>query len=79
MSKKKITLDNTVYIYLLLGTIFSISSKLPELFIIESVLIFLYGVPTASLVFKRKIKNYSDIFVKNALFFVPVIILYFII
>ena len=75
---KKITLESTVLTYLLFGVLFSLSFRIQNLFIIESVLIFLYGIPTASLIFKIKKKNYKDVFVKNLLFFVPVIVLYFI-
>ena len=61
--------------YLILGFIFFYSSKITNLFIIESVLIFLYGIPAASLAFNVKKKNYIDIFI-NAVFFVPIIGLY---
>ena len=61
--------------YTILGFIFFCSSKIVNLFVIESVLIFLYGIPVASLIFKIKKKNYIDIF-KNASFFVPIILLY---
>jgi len=74
---KKITLESTILIYLLFGVIFSLSSKITNLFVIESVLIFLYGIPTASLIFKIKKKNYYDVFARNLLFFLPVILIYF--
>ncbi|MBU90355.1 hypothetical protein CMO94_02335 [Candidatus Woesearchaeota archaeon] len=76
MLNKKLNLDKSALVYLLLGIIFYLSSKIPDLFVIESVLIFLYGVPNASLIFKRK--NYYEVFVKNLWFFIPVILLYFI-
>ncbi|MDP7141108.1 MAG: hypothetical protein QF362_02790 [Candidatus Woesearchaeota archaeon] len=41
--------------YVLFGFIFYFSSKMQELFIIESIVIFLYGLPTGSLDFKKKI------------------------
>jgi len=44
-------------IYLVLGAVFLISSKNPELFIINSILIFLYGFPTGSLFAKKLIKK----------------------
>jgi len=59
---KKITLESTILIYLLFGVIFSLSNKITNLFVIESVLIFLYGLPTASLIFKIKKKNYYEFF-----------------
>jgi hypothetical protein len=76
MLNKKLNLDKSALVYILLGIIFYLSSKIPDLFVIESVLIFLYGVPNASLIFKRK--NYYEVFVKNLWFFIPVILLYFI-
>jgi len=78
LSNKRITLESTVLVYILFGIIFSLSSKFQDLFLIESVLIFLYGIPTASLILKIKKKNYSEIFVKNLWFFVPIMVLYFI-
>ena len=76
MSNKKMKLEKTSLIYFLLGIIFYLSSKIPDLFVMESVLILLYGVPTASLNLKKR--NYYDIFVKNLWFFVPAILLYLI-
>jgi len=73
---RKINLEKSPLVYLLLGIIFYLSSKIFNLFIIESVLIFLFGIPSSSLVFKKR--NYYDIFVKNLWFFVPVILLYFV-
>lgn len=76
LANKKITLESSLLVYLMLGVFFSLSSKIFNLFIIESVLIFLYGIPTASL--KLKKNNYYNIFVNNLGFFVVVILLYFI-
>jgi len=76
LTNKKITLESTSLVYLTLGIFFSLSSKIFNLFIIESVLIFLYGIPTSS--FELKKNNYYSVFVKNLVFFVPVILLYFI-
>jgi len=73
---KKLTLESTLFVYILLGIIFSLSSRFQDLLIIESTLIFLYGIPTASIAFKKK--NYSEIFLKNAVFFIPILLLYFI-
>jgi len=77
---KKIDLEKSSYVYFFLGIIFYLSyfSKIFNLFIIETVLIFLFGIPTSSLILKLKKKNYYDIFVKNLWFFVPIVLLYFI-
>jgi len=75
---RKINLEKSPLVYLLLGIIFYLSSKIFNLFVIESVLIFLYGIPASSLIIKLKEKNYYEIFVKNLWFFVPVILLYFV-
>ncbi len=48
--------------YPLLGILFFLSSKNTSLFAIESSLIFLHGLPTASLIWKEKEKNYSEVF-----------------
>ena len=76
MLNKKINLNKSGLVYFFLGILFYLSSKILNLFVIESVLIFLYGIPNASLILKKK--NYFDIFLKNLWFFVPVILLYFV-
>ena len=58
-------------IYPVLGIVFFISSKNPELFIINSILIFLYGFPTGSLFAKKIIKK------KKSFVFKRVILNYF--
>ncbi len=73
----KIDLNRSARVYFFLGIAFYLSSKIFNLFIIESILIFLYGIPTSSLILNLKKKNYYDVFVKNLWFFVPVIMLYF--
>jgi len=75
---KKIKLEKSPLVYFIFGTILYIGKIDINLFIIESVLIFLYGVPEASSTFNIKKKNYKDIFLKNLLFFIPIILLYFI-
>ena len=75
---KKINLENSIRVYFFLGIVFYLSSKIFNLFVIESALIFLFGIPTSSLIIKLKKKNYYEIFVKNLWFFVPAILLYFI-
>ncbi|MBI2654418.1 hypothetical protein HYX02_06450 [Candidatus Woesearchaeota archaeon] len=47
----------TIIAYTLLGILFFLGSKNSNLFIIESSLILLYGLPTASLVYSKKEKN----------------------
>jgi hypothetical protein len=73
---KKLRLEKTYLVYFLLGIVFYLSAKIFNLLVIESVLIFLFGVPTSSLIFKRN--NYYDIFIKNLWFFIPIISLYLI-
>tara|TARA_Y100000310_G_scaffold345817_1_gene470422 strand:+ start:2219 stop:2677 length:459 start_codon:yes stop_codon:yes gene_type:complete len=41
--------------YVLFGFIFYFSSKIESLFIIESIIIFLYGLPTGSFDYKKKV------------------------
>ncbi len=79
MLAKKIRLEKSALAYFFLGIVLSLSSKFMDLFIIESVLVFLYGIAAASLLLKQKSKNYREIFVNNLWFFAPVVILYFII
>lgn len=70
--------ENSSFVYFVLGLKFVYASTILNLFVIQSILIFLYGIPTASLIYNMKNKNYFDIFVKHLWFFVPVIIFYFI-
>ena len=76
MLNNKLNLSKSSLVYFFLGIIFYLSSKITDLFVMESVLIFLYGIPVASLSLKRK--NYFDVCLKNLWFFVPVILLYLI-
>ena len=76
MLTKKMKLEKLALAYFFLGIIFFLSSKIIDLFVIELVLVFLYGIPAASLIFNIKKKNYKDIFIKNALFFIPIILLF---
>ena len=80
MLNKKINLNKLGLIYFFLGVVFYLSYfiKIFNLFTIETVLIFLFGIPTSSLILKLKKKNYYNIFVKNLWFFVPIVLLYFI-
>lgn len=64
--------------YTALGIIFYLSSKNPNLFAIESSLIFLHGMPAASLMFRKKEKNYAEIFLHNLGFLLVANLAYFI-
>lgn len=75
MLNKRIDLQKPAIAYMLLGMIFYLSSKIINLFIIESVLIFLYGIANASLALNLKKRNYYSVFVKSLWFFAPVILL----
>ena len=74
--KRKVKFERNTIIYFILAIIFYLSSRIPDLLIIESVLIFLYGIPTSSLILKKN--NYLKIFFNNLWFFIPIILLYFI-
>ena len=58
MLNKKLKLEKTGLTYFFFGLVFYLSSRILNLFIIETVLIFLYGIPTSSLILKKK--NYSE-------------------
>lgn len=73
---KKNALDGMVA-YIVFGTIIGLSYTMAGFFLVQSVLVFLYGIPSASLGFSAKKKNYLRIFGKNALFFIPIILIYF--
>ena len=68
----------SMIIYSILGILFFLSSKNTNLFAIESSLILLYGLPTASLICSRKEKNiykiifynFGFIIISNLLFFI---------
>lgn len=74
----KLRLDKSYLVYFLMGVIFAVSSRFIGLFVLESVLILLYGIPNASLALRIKKKNYHDVLIKNLVFFIPVAALYFI-
>lgn len=78
MANKKLHLEKSALVYLILGFVFYFSSKIFDLFIIESALIFLYGIPASSLITKPRKSNYKEILIKNLWFFLPAIILYFV-
>ncbi len=66
------------YIYIILSVIFFLSSKILNLFIIESSLIFLYGLPTGSLLTKKSKKETIVDILKNIGFVIVAIILFLI-
>ncbi len=74
--RKKISeMNKSLVIYLILALVFFLSSKNLNLFIIESSLIFLYGIPNASLLTNLKKKNYGEILLKHVLFLIILFIL----
>jgi len=70
--------NKLVYIYILLGVIFHLSSKMLNLFVIESSLIFLYGIPTGSLLMKKDKKETLIGILKNVWFFLVAMVLFLI-
>ena len=70
-------INESFYIYLILSIIFYISSKSLNLFIIESSLIFLYGLPTGTLLTTKNKKESIINILKNMLFIILAIILFF--
>jgi len=71
-------LKKSMLIYAVLGILFFLSSKNANLFTIESSLILLYGLPTASLMYKIKEKNHHKIIFYNIVFIIIANILFFI-
>lgn len=74
--KRKKEFNELPYIYIVLSIIFYLSSKNLDLFVIESSLIFLYGLPTGSLMTKKSKKEAVINILKNAGFVVVVVVLY---
>ena len=64
--------------YTLLGILFFLSSKNTNLFTIESSLILLYGLPTASLMYNKKEQNYYKLICYNIGFILMANLLFFI-
>ena len=56
--------------YAAFGIIFFLSSSNLNLFVIQASMIFLNGLPTASLIFNKKEKNADKIMLYNSVFFV---------
>lgn len=61
-------MKKSIFTYFILGILFFLSSKNVNLFAITSSLILLYGLPTASLMYKIKEKNLFKIFLHNVIF-----------
>ena len=53
MLNNKLNLTKSALVYFFLGIIFYLSSKITDLFVMESVFIFLYGISAASLILNR--------------------------
>ena len=68
----------TIITYVSLGILFFLSSKNTNLFAIESSLILLYGLPTASLIYNKKDKNHNKIIFYNIGFIIISTLLFFI-
>lgn len=66
----------TYYIYPILAILFFLSSKNIELFKIQAFLIFLYGLPTATLLTKVTKRNYFDIVLKHISFIIIALLLF---
>ncbi|MBS3101371.1 hypothetical protein J4204_04500 [Candidatus Woesearchaeota archaeon] len=76
--KLKDLFKKNIVVYALLGVLFYLSSKNTNLFAIESSLMLLYGMPTASLMYSRKEKNEYRIIFYNIGFVILADLLYFI-
>ena len=76
--KRKRKFNELPYIYIILAVIFYLSSKNLDLFVIESSLIFLYGLPTGSLMTTKDKKETVINILKNIPFVLIAIILYLI-
>lgn len=63
--------------YAFLGIVFYLSSKNINLFLLESSLIFIYGLPTGSLLTNIKKRNILEIVLKNISFIIIPLILFF--
>ena len=70
-------LKKSIIIYATLGVLFFLSLSNSNLFAIESSLILLYGIPTASLLYNRKEKNYYKLIFYNMGFIIIANLLFF--
>ena len=78
ITKKKKEFNDTIYTYILLSVIFYLSSKNINLFIIEDSLIFIYGLPTGTLLTTKNKKQTAINILKNITFVLITIILFLI-
>lgn len=76
--KIKNQFKKSALIYSLLGILFFLSSKNLNLFTIESSLILMYGLPTASLIYNKKENNHYKIIFYNMGFIIIANLLFFI-
>ena len=67
-----------IAVYPALAVVFYLSSKNTNLFLLESALIFMYGLPAGSLVIDLKKKDYAAVILKHISFVVVALLLFFI-
>ena len=70
-------LKKSIIIYSIFGILFFLSFRNTNLFAIESSLILLYGIPTASLMYNKKEKNHYKVIFYNIYFIIIANILFF--
>ena len=70
-------LKKTMVTYTLFGILFFLSSKNTNLFVIESSLMMLYGLPTASLIYNNKEKNHGKTVFYNFGYIIIAALLFF--
>ncbi len=68
----------SIIVYALIGILFFLSFKNMNLFVIETSLILLYGVTTASLIYNKREKNIYKIISYNSVFILIANLLFFI-
>ncbi|MCG8571015.1 MAG: hypothetical protein MJB14_12820, partial [Spirochaetes bacterium] len=73
--KVKNNFKKSMILYFILAVILFVSLGNNNLFLIESVLIFLFGMATGSLLFKKK--NHFEIVLKNSIFLIVALALPF--
>lgn len=78
LTKVKDKFRTVNYVYFILAFIFFFSFQYNLLFLIESVLVMLIGIPAASLLFKKSKRNYWKVLINGFLFVVISMLLYFI-
>jgi len=71
------SMNKSMIIYGFLGIIFYLSSKNQNLFMVESSLIFIFGMPASSLTYNKSEKNHFSIFLYNLTFLIMANLLYF--